>query len=100
MLLNKANGMTTMPTLKNCQPVIFTFSLRSAISHKMVAKDPAIDRLGPRSTPMRTALATALGFCDDWTAAPLISPTGRLFMQFAIKATENAATRLPRRCPK
>ena len=34
ILPNSAKGMTTRPTLKNCQPVILTFSLRRAMSHR------------------------------------------------------------------
>ncbi len=39
MLASIASGMATTPTLKNCQPLIFTFSRRNAISHRIVAMD-------------------------------------------------------------
>jgi len=43
---SRASGMTTKPTLKNCQAVISTFSRRRAISHKMVASDPVTEGWG------------------------------------------------------
>src|ERR1700722_10659102 len=52
---NKAGGMTSIPAFRNAQPVIFSPSRRSTISQRTVANDPVTDKLGPRSTPIRTA---------------------------------------------
>ena len=47
---SRANGMATAPTLKKSQKLTLSFSLRKAISHKIVASDPVIERFGPKST--------------------------------------------------
>ena len=44
------------PTLRKSQKLTSSFSLRSASSQRMVASEPVIERLGPRSTPISTAL--------------------------------------------
>jgi Na+/H+ antiporter NhaD/arsenite permease-like protein len=49
--------MAMAPTLRKSQPLTLRFSLRSAISQRMVAREPVMERFGPRSTPINTALA-------------------------------------------
>src|ERR1700733_4385866 len=87
-----ATGIAIIPTLKNSHAVISTFSRRSAISHKIVASDPVTERFGPRSTPIKIACVTTLLPCECRIAAPLINPTGKLFIPFESNATADAAT--------
>src|ERR1039458_2260274 len=89
-----ATGMAIMPILKNSQAVISTFSRRRAMSQRIVASEPVTERLGPRSTPIRIACATTVVSCACRIAAPLIRPTGKLFIPFESNATTRAAVPL------
>jgi hypothetical protein len=72
---SRAGGMTTRPSLRNCEAATCSPSRRSAISHRMVASEPATgwwqasrsvtERFGPRSTPIRIAPVTCAG---TWAA--------------------------------
>ena len=53
---SRAGVIARMPDFRKVQPAKFSPSRRSAISHNTVASDPVTERLGPRSTPTRTAL--------------------------------------------
>ena len=55
---SRAGGITSIPSLRNCQAVTLCPSRRRAVSHRMVASEPVTDRFGPRSTPISTALRT------------------------------------------
>src|SRR5215467_14377142 len=74
---NKATGIVIMPTRKKSQKLTSIFSRRSAISQRIVANDPVIERFGPKSTPMRTAFAIESVACDACTVLPAIRPSGR-----------------------
>ena len=50
-----AIGKTTTPTLRKDRKLTSSPSRRIAVSHKMVAREPVIERLGPKSTPIRSA---------------------------------------------
>src|SRR5450432_4159040 len=82
-----AGGITTMPSLRNCQALTTTPSRRSATNHKIVAREPVTERLGPRSTPIRMALETAGGTPVALTAEPAKRPAGKLFIKLEASAT-------------
>src|ERR1700693_1058504 len=88
---SSAGGMTTRPSLRNCQAATCSPSRRSAISHRMVASDPVTERFGPRSTPIRIAPVTCAGTCAAWLTVAAISPAGRLLTRFDAKATTTPA---------
>ena len=79
--------MMSMPMRKNCQPVTWRPSRLMAISQRMVASDPVMERLGPRSMEMRTTLASIGWKGMVRRAEPVMSPRGRLLKRSVPKAT-------------
>ena len=61
--------MTTAPTLRKRQNPTLSPSRRIAVSQRIVASDPVIERLGPRSTPIRSASTTFFG---GWACARVV----------------------------
>lgn len=72
--------MTAVPTLKNYIKLTCSLSRRIAMSQRMVANDPVIDRFGPRSTPISRAPVTLSGPCACRTIALEMSPAARLLI--------------------
>ncbi len=58
----RAKGIATMPTLKNSHAVISTFSRRSAISQRIVAREPVTDRFGPEIDADQNRVGDNSGF--------------------------------------
>src|SRR5258708_21038719 len=85
-----AGGITRQPSPKNFQALTVCPSRRSATNHKMVAREPVTDRLGPRSTPIRSAPVTCGDNCAPLATEPAISPSGKLLIKL-----QRAATKLP-----
>src|SRR5882762_6764 len=85
-----AGGITRQPSPKNFQALTVCPSRRSATNHKMVAREPVTDRLGPRSTPIRSAPVTCGDNCAPLATEPAISPSGKLLIKL-----QRAATTLP-----
>ena len=77
METSNATGIATAPTLRESPKFTSSFSLRSAVSQRIVANDPVTERFGPSSTPIGTALAigAAYGFIA----------TGLILVGFVIK---------------
>src|ERR1700681_1002587 len=84
---NSAGGMTTSPNLRNRPAPTVPPPRRRAISHRMVAREPVTDRLGPRSTPIRIAPVICAGTCAAVRVVAAIKPIGRLFTRFDAIAT-------------
>src|SRR5437899_9327825 len=57
----RAGGMTRSPSRRNFNIVTSCRSRLSVTSQRMVASEPAIDKFGPRSTPISTAPVTCAG---------------------------------------
>ena len=107
---DRATGIAIAPTLRNFQKLMSmgsppgfspsgVESLRRASSQRMVASEPVTERLGPRSTPMRTALAMRPWVWEAWMVAPAIRPSGRLLTRLLAMPTVKPTTRLPRFSP-
>jgi len=76
-----------MPSFKKVHALTIKFSRRKATSQSMVAREPVMERFGPKSIPIKTALFTISGRCPGCTALAAIRPVGRLFMRLQVKAT-------------
>src|ERR1700693_1341223 len=97
---NKAIGIATAPILKKSQKFTSIFCLRKAMSHRIVASEPVIERLGPRSTPIRTALATRPLACAAWSVAPASKPKGRLLTRLFAAPTQKPVMSVPDHDPR
>jgi hypothetical protein len=56
-----AGGVTTAPIFRNLKKPTSSPSRRMAVSQRIVASEPVIERFGPRSTPNRRASTTVFG---------------------------------------
>jgi ubiquinone/menaquinone biosynthesis C-methylase UbiE len=92
---NNAGVMTSAPILRNSHAPMRTPSLRSTISHRIVASDPVTDKFGPRSTPISTASRTGPVSRIALTALPASRPDGRLFMTLDSAAMPKDAASAP-----
>src|SRR5437763_2204564 len=77
-----AGGITTAPNRRNLQNPTRSPSRRIATNQRMVANDPVTERFGPRSIPMSTESRIGPTAPAAFTAAPVISPLGRLLVRF------------------
>ena len=76
-MLKRCSGHHDQPCFEELPRRNFHFFPAHAISHRIVAREPVTDRLGPRFTPIKTACES----CGvSFKAAPPASATGRLFI--------------------
>jgi hypothetical protein len=81
-----AGSVTTTPSLKNEEADTTIPSRRKTVNQRMVASEPVTEKLGPRSTPISTALAMGVEACAAESAEPAIRPAGKLLIRLQTMA--------------
>jgi len=76
-----------MPSFKKSPKVTSSRSRRIALSQRIVASEPVIERLGPRSTPIRAASVIRDEACAVLKMERAIKPAGRLLIALLTIAT-------------
>ncbi|PAV70682.1 hypothetical protein WR25_15310 [Diploscapter pachys] len=89
-----AGGITSTPRRKKLNAPTCSPSRRIATSHSSVAREPVIDRFGPRSTPISKAAVVCRGSSTSWPMEPAIRPVGRLFIRLPAMAEITPAAQL------